>query len=129
MTESAIQVLNSSLAVVLLPVGALGIDNNVKKLSNRITILSICVFGALVYWSFCAVLTSLLAVSENPLTINTLSDLLEDRPYTLYYVKGTAAYNYFSEATEQTNRNGYNLFREYSNFNEKGIINTFAYLA
>ena len=113
MAESIVQGFNSSLAIVMLPIGSLGIDNNVKKLSNRIIIFFICLFGTLVYWSYCAVLVSLLTVSDNPLTINKLDDMLGKTDYTLYYMTGTAAYNYFSEATEETNPVAYGIFQEY----------------
>ena len=112
-TKSMIQVFNSSLACVLLPIGSLGIDNDVKKLSIRIVIFFTCLFGALVYWSYCAVLVSLLTVSENPLTINKLEDLVGQNQYTLYYSRGTAAYNYFSKANNRTNKVAAQIFKEY----------------
>ena len=103
----------------MLPIGSLGIDNTVRKLSNRIIIFFICLFGTLVYWSYCAVLVSLLTVSDNHLTINNLKDMLGTKDYTLYYLTGTAAYNYFSKATYETNPVAYDIFKEY--FNEEGI--------
>ena len=119
MAESIVHVFNSSLTIVMLPIGALGIDNNVRKLSNRITIFFICLFGSLVYWSYCAVLVSLLTVSDNRLPINSLEDLLGHKDYTLYYMEGTVAYNYFSQARAETNTVAYHIFQEY--FNEEGI--------
>ena len=116
MAESIVQLFNSSLSTVLLPIGTLGIDNAMRKLSNRIIIFFICLFGALVYWSYCAVLVSLLTVSHNPLTINKLEDMQgHSKTHSLYYLKGTAAYNYFSQATPDTNPVAYDIFLEYFN--------------
>ena len=103
----------------MLPIGTLGIDNNVRKLSNRIITFFICLFGACVYWSYCAVLVSLLTVSDNPLTVNNLEDMIGHNKYTLYYQRGTASYNYFSQAKNETNPTAYAIKLEY--FNEKGI--------
>ena len=113
--QSTIQVLNSSLAIVIRPIGALGIDNNVKKPSYRIIIFSVCFFGTLVYWSYCAVLTSLLTVSDRPLTIDKLDDIVGHKRYKLYIQKGTAAFNYFSQANELTNPAAYQIYKEYYN--------------
>ena len=112
--ESTIQVVNASLAVVVRPIGSLGIDNDVKKPSSRIIIFSVCFFGSLVYWSYCAVLTSLLTVSDTPLTINKLDDILGHSRYELYYMTGTAAYNYFSKANKTTNPVAYDVYKEYA---------------
>ena len=95
------------------PIGALGIDNDVKKPSNRIIIISICFFGALVYWSYCAVLTSLLTISDTPLTINKLEDIKGHRQYKLYYQTGTAAFNYFSNAKHSSNPVAFDIYKEY----------------
>ena len=111
--QSTIQILNSSLAIVIRPIGALGIDNDVKKSSYRIIIFSVCFFGTLVYWSYCAVLTSLLTVSDTPLTINKLEDIEGHKRYKLYYQTGTAAFNYFSQANELTNPVAYQIYKEY----------------
>ena len=111
--QSTIQILNSSLAIVIRPIGALGIDNDVKKSSYRIIIFSVCFFGTLVYWSYCAVLTSLLTVSDTPLTINKLEDIEGHKRYKLYYQTGTAAFNYFSQANELTNPAAYRIYKEY----------------
>ena len=102
----------------MLPIGSLGIDNNVRKLSNRIIILVICVFGSLVYWSYCAVLVSLLTVSENHLTIDKLEDMVGHSQFKLYYQTGTASYNYFSKAHDDTNRVAAQIFKEYRMAND-----------
>ena len=115
MIESIIQILNNSLAIVIRPIGALGIDNDVKKPSYRIIIFSICAFGTLVYWSYCAILTSLLTVSDTPLTINKLDDMLGHSQYKLYYLTGTSEINYFSEATKVTNPVAAQIYEEYYN--------------
>ena len=111
---------SSSFAAVMLPLGTLGIDNNVKKLSNRIIILVICFFGSLVYWSYCAILVALLTVSDIPLTINKLEDMLDRSQFSLYYMEGTASYNYFSQATPDTNAVAAEIFRQYRMNNESG---------
>ena len=104
----------------MLPLGTLGIDNNVKKLSNRIIILVICFFGSLVYWSYCAILVALLTVSDIPLTINKLDDMLDRNQFTLYYMEGTASYNYFSQATRDTNAVAAEIFKQYGMNNDSG---------
>ena len=120
--ESIVQVFNSSLAIVMLPIGALGIDNTdntVRTLSKRIIILFICLFGAMIYWSYCAILVSLLSVSDSRLAINSLEDMLGHKEYTLYILSGTVGYDYFSLATKNTNHLAYEIFEEY--FHKKGI--------
>ena len=113
--ESTIQILNHSFAIVIRPIGALGIDNDVKKPSYRIIIFSICFFGTLVYWSYCAVLTSLLTISDTPLTINKLDDMLGYSQFKLYYHNGTSAFNYFSKANKFTNPIASQIYEEYYN--------------
>ena len=115
MIESIIQILNNSLAIVIRPIGALGIDNDVKKPSYRIIIFSVCFFGTLVYWSYCAVLTSLLTISDTPLKINKLDDILSHNQYKLYYQTGTSAFNYFSKANELSNPVASQIYSEYYN--------------
>ena len=123
MAESIVQVINSSLSLVMLPIGTLGIDNNVEKLSYRIIVLFTCIFGALVYWSYCAVLVALLTVSNNRLPINKLGDVLNNSGYSLVLMSGTAAYNYFSKATIETNPVAYEIFQDQFNIsNQKGKI-------
>ena len=130
--DSIVQVFNASLSIVMLPIGTLGIDNNVEKLSYRIIILFTCLFGALVYWSYCAILVSLLTVSSSRLPINRLEDLLNKSGYSLGIMAGTAAYNYFSKADQETNLIAYEIFQKYFNAsNQIGNIgiksNTFQY--
>ena len=105
--------MSTSFATAMLPLGSLGIDNNVKTLSHRMLLLSICVFGSLVYWSYCAILVSLLTVSNNPLTVNRLEDMLDNNQFTLIYQEGTVAYNYFSKANYDTNEAAVRIFEEY----------------
>ena len=114
MVKALVQALNNCLSIVLRPIGAIGIDNDVKKLSSRIIVLFICFFGTMIYWSYCAVLTSHLTVSSTKLTINNLEDLLGQRQYTLYYLEGSAGYSYFSRATERENRVAFLVFQEYA---------------
>ena len=116
--ESTIQILNNSFAIVIRPIGALGIDNDVMKPSYRIIIFSICVFGSLMYWSYCAVLTSLLTISDTPLTINKLDDMLGHSQYKLYYLTRSPAFNYFSKANKQTNPVASQIYEE---FYKKGM--------
>ena len=112
--------MSTSFATAMLPLGALGIDNNVKTLSHRMLLLSICVFGSLVYWSYCAILVSLLTVSNNPLTVNRLEDMLDNNQFTLIYQEGTVAYNYFSKANIDTNKAAARIFEEYAMDVENG---------
>ena len=106
--------MSTSFATAMLPLGSLGIDNNVKTLSHRMLLLSICVFGSLVYWSYCAILVSLLTVSNNPLTVNRLEDMLDKSQFQLIYQEGTVAYNYFSKANRDTNWVAAGIFKEYA---------------
>ena len=105
--------MSTSFATAMLPLGSLGIDNNVKTISQRMLILSICVFGSLVYWSYCAILVSLLTVSNNPLTVNRLEDMIGNAKFKLIYQEDTAAYMFFSKATEDTNQAAARIFTEY----------------
>ena len=100
---------------MILPIGGLGIDNNVQKLSYRIVIFIICVFGACVFWSYNAVLVSLLTVSSSKLPINSLDDLYKqvDNGYTLMLMTGTAAYNYFDKARLDTNPDAWKIYQVY----------------
>ena len=118
--KSISSITSSSFAAVMLPLGTLGIDNNVKKLSNRLIILVICFFGSLVYWSYCAILVALLTVSDIPLTINKLDDMLDRSQFKLYYIEGTASYNYFSKATSETNEVAKKIFEQYKMDVESG---------
>ena len=114
-TESTIQALNNSLAIVIRPIGALGIDNDVKKPSYRIIIFSVCIFGTLVYWSYCALLSSFLTISDQPLKINRLEDIRGHGEFKLYYRSGSALFNYFSEANNLTNAVQFEVYNEYFN--------------
>lgn len=105
--------MSTSIATAMLPLGALGIDNNVITLSHRMLLLSICVFGSLVYWSYCAILVSLLTVSNNPLTVNRLDDMIGNAHFKLIYQEGTVAYSYFSKADEDTNEVAARIYKEY----------------
>ena len=84
-------------------------------MNPEITIFSVCFFGTLVYWSYCAVLTSLLTISDTPLTINKLEDILGHGQYKLYYQTGTAAFNYFSKANNLSNPTAFQVYNEYYN--------------
>ena len=72
------------------------------------------------YWSYCAILVSLLTVSNNPLTVNRLEDMLDNNQFTLIYQEGTVAYNYFSKANYDTNGAAARIFEEYTMDVENG---------
>ena len=74
------------------------------------------------YWSYCAVLTSHLTISDTPLTINKLDDMLGHSQYKLYYMTGSAAVNYFSKANQFTDPVASQIYEEYYN---KGMYKFF----
>ena len=104
--------ITSAMVVVLSSVGTLGVDNNQRNLGHRAIVFIICVFGAFVYWSYCAVLVSYLTVIDNELPINTLEDILRNKGYSMILRKRTTIADYFSEADLETNPVAYNILQE-----------------
>ena len=72
----------------------------------------ICVFGAFVYWSYCAMLVSYLTVTDNELPINTLDDILRNKGYCIILGNGSVTNDYFFEADLDTNPVAYNILQQ-----------------
>ena len=60
---------------------------------------------------------SLLTVTDNPLGIERLQDLINKSGYSLMLQHGTAAYNYFSEANWETNPEATEVYKKYFDVN------------
>ena len=83
-----------SISSVLLALGALGISEDPKRISARWLFFSICLFGAIVYWSYNAILVSLLTVDFFVLPIQTLNDLLvKDQVCLKFLIIGVQGFN------------------------------------
>ena len=98
--------------VVLSSVCALGVDNNQRNMGHRAIIFVICVFGAFVYWSYCAVLVSYLTVMDDALPINTVEDILRKTGYCVILRKSSVTTEYFDEADLDTNAVAYNILKQ-----------------
>ena len=59
---------------------------------------------------FNAGLTSTLTINEYAYPVETLNDIANNRDYTIVVREGTASQDYFRQATERTNRNGWRLW-------------------
>ena len=62
-----------------------------------------CLFGAIMYWSYNAILVSLLTVDFYTLPIQNLHDLAVNSQYQILVDKGTAFAQYFEKATPSLN--------------------------
>ena len=119
-----------SLSSVLLTLGALSVSENPMKFSSRTIFLTACLFGALVYWSYNAILVSLLTVDSFILPIGSLEEyLLKSGDYQIASVKGTAVEQYFSEATPTTNPIAYEIFEKSMKDNPKASLSNSASVA
>ena len=98
--------------VVLSSIGALGVENNQQNFGHRAIVFTICVFGAFVYWSYCAMLVSYLTVTDNKLPINTLDDILRNKGYCIILGNGSVTNDYFFEADLDTNPVAYNILQQ-----------------
>jgi len=77
-----------------------------------VIIFTICIFGGLVYWSYCAVLVSYLTVIDNNLPVNNLEDILIKKGYSIILRNGSITNDYFSEAEMDTHPVAHNIFRQ-----------------
>ncbi len=68
---------SKSFASVMLALGALNVPERATKLSTRSSFLSVCLFGAMIYWVYNSVLVSILTVDIVVLPINSLEELAE----------------------------------------------------
>lgn len=85
---------------VILALGGLSIPAVSDGVSTRMVFLSFCFFGAVVNWSFTAVLISHLAVDNFELPIKGLADLLHNSGYQLVVVKDSSYEDFFTQANE-----------------------------
>ena len=85
---------------VCLALCALSVPESPQMISSRTVFLSFCVFGAVVYWSYNAVLVSLLAIDNFALPVKSLGDLLIKTNYHLIVPKDTSYEAYFTDATK-----------------------------
>ena len=108
------------MAIILTSIGALGLDNDYKKISQKVIIVIICFFGALVYWSYCAVLVSYLTVVDNVLPINDLEDIVAKKSYFILLRKGSITNDYFEEAQFDTNPVAFQIYQD--QFRHKGKL-------
>jgi hypothetical protein len=75
-------------------------QGNPHRLTTRILVMAICLFGALNFWSYNAGLVSLLTVEVFNVPINQLKDLLEKPQYQIMVVKSTSHEGYFKETSK-----------------------------
>jgi hypothetical protein len=104
--------LSGAFVAVLSSIGTLSVDNNQNSIGHRVIVLTICIFGGLVYWSYCAVLVSYLTVIDNNLPINNLEDILVKKGYSIILRNGSITNDYFSEAEIDTQPVAHNLFHQ-----------------
>lgn len=95
--------LSTSLSIVCLSFLALNIPEYPKRIPGRIFTFNILILGALTYWSYNAILVSLVTVDKFSYPITKLEDLLEDSSYHLLVEAGSAYVDYFKLASEETN--------------------------
>ncbi|TRY78616.1 hypothetical protein TCAL_12146, partial [Tigriopus californicus] len=96
-----------SLCSTLMAVGGLSVPEAPVKLSSRILFLSFCIFGALVYWSYNAILVSLLAIDKYNIPIKSLEDLLTNGRFRPMVLKDTAYSAYFTDSSHTQNKVAY----------------------
>ncbi len=66
---------SKSVASVLLSMGSLSVPEYAAKLSTRSSFLTVCLFGAMIYWVYNSVLVALLTVDIVVLPVNSLEEL------------------------------------------------------
>ena len=96
--------LNTSFALVTLSFLALNIPKYPNRAPGRIFVLNILLLGAITYWSYNAILVSLVTVEKFTFPIQSLEDLAANPAYKLYMEGGTAYVDYFKLATEESNK-------------------------
>ena len=99
----------TTLATVSRAMIALSLPIEGKRIPGRILIFTVCLTGALKWWSFNAGLTSTLTINEYVYPIRTLNDIANNRDYAIVVNEGSVSHDYFDQATERTNRNGWRL--------------------
>ena len=132
MTKRLLKEFGPSLTTLGLAMAALDIQQNPKKLTTRILILSICFTGMFFYWSYNATLTSFLTVVSCPpihtnlvlsssecifqekieIPINQMKDLLEKTNYQVFVRSGTSHESYFSEADVKHDKDAWKVWTE-----------------
>ncbi len=85
---------------MLLSLGALSVSESPRTVPARSIFLAVCLFGAIIYWSYNAILVSLLTVDTHVLPINGFDDLLAGaNDYQLILKEGTAYTQFFSDVS------------------------------
>ena len=102
----------TTLAIVSRAMVTLSLPIEGKRIPGRILIFTVCLTGALKWWSFSAGLTSTLTINEYVYPIKTLNDIANNCDYTIVVNEGTASHDYFNQATERTNLNGWRLWMQ-----------------
>lgn len=88
----------------MLTLGALSVPEAAQKVSTRTIFFTVCLFGAMVYWCFNAILVSFLTVNLLVLPINSLPELAAKSSYQLLLLKGDAFADFFSDSTNDVVR-------------------------
>ena len=88
----------TSIATVFLSFMALEIPVEPNRVPGRALVLTVCISGALVFWSYNAGLVSLLTVDNIQFPVKSMKDLAEKSQYNLIIQKGTAYEDYFKNA-------------------------------
>ena len=109
-------------STVLLSLGMLSVGKNRLKLSSKLLLFTMCIFGAVVYWSYNAFLVSILAVESYALPIQSLEDLLIKRDYQLMTNIPTALGHYFSQASQKGNPTAYKIYTETMKDNRSKLL-------
>ena len=110
--ESTIEMLRGSFAAVICSIGTLSLDNNQNTTGHRVLVFTICIFGGLIYWSYCAVLVSYLTVIDNDLPVNNLDDILTKTGYSIILRNGSITNDYFSGAEIATHPVAHKIFNQ-----------------
>lgn len=102
--------IDSTFATVAGGMLALSIPIQFKRIPGRILMLTVCVTGALIIWSYSAGLISYLTIHNYIYPIHRLQDITNNPEYKVVVEKGSAEMDYFDLATKKSNRDGYLLW-------------------
>ena len=78
----------TSIATVFLSFVALEIPVDPNRVPGRILVITVCLTGALIFWSYNAGLVSLLTVDNIQFPVKSMKDLAEKSQYNLIIQKG-----------------------------------------
>ncbi|XP_040581444.1 glutamate receptor ionotropic, kainate 4-like [Lepeophtheirus salmonis] len=96
--EPTIEIVNS-VATPFRTMGALDTTDKPLKTPGRILVITVCIFGSMIYWVYNAGLTSVLTVDTSTAPINSFSDLLTSNEYQLVIRRGSALEQELKAAT------------------------------